>query len=68
MRWRRSTYSAANGDCVELATAGATVYVRDSKAPDAGAWRELLGVGRPRHRAQRQGLSHAPHQGCPPPS
>lgn len=53
MQWRKSTFSTTNGDCVELATDGAAVYVRDSKAPDAGtlalsaeSWRELLGTAR----------------------
>ena len=28
--WRKSTYSLANGECVEVATTGGTVAVRDS--------------------------------------
>ena len=32
-RWRKSSYSAPEANCVELAPTGA---VRDSKAPDAG--------------------------------
>jgi hypothetical protein len=37
MIWRKSTFSAANGACVELAEpAPGTVWVRDSKHPDAG--------------------------------
>ncbi|WP_329132861.1 DUF397 domain-containing protein [Streptomyces sp. NBC_01476] len=32
--WKKSSYSAANGDCVEMATAGSSVVaVRDSKDP-----------------------------------
>jgi hypothetical protein len=34
--WRKSSYSANGTNCVELADAGATVYVRDSKHPEAG--------------------------------
>lgn len=36
MTWRRSTYSAGNNNCVELADAGAHVLMRDSKHPDEG--------------------------------
>jgi len=32
--WRTSTYSSANGECVEVATIGRTIAVRDSKQPD----------------------------------
>lgn len=47
--WRRSSYSTGNGNnCVEMASLGDAVGVRDSKAPDAGAlllpretWREI---------------------------
>jgi hypothetical protein len=45
-RWRRSSYSGTNGNCVEAAIAGPAVAVRDSKDPegprlvfDASAWR-----------------------------
>jgi hypothetical protein len=32
--WKKSSYSAANGDCVEMTTAGShAVAVRDSKDP-----------------------------------
>lgn len=35
--WTKSSYSAVNGDCVEVKTAGHTaVAVRDSKDPHAG--------------------------------
>ena len=34
-QWRRSTY-CANGACIEVATDGPNVGIRDSKAPDAG--------------------------------
>ena len=34
-RWRRATYSSSNGgNCIEVAAAGHTVAVRDSKDPD----------------------------------
>ncbi|PBC82917.1 protein of unknown function [Streptomyces sp. 2224.1] len=32
--WFKSSYSAANNECVEVAHARAWVAVRDSKAPD----------------------------------
>ncbi|MEU8202335.1 DUF397 domain-containing protein [Streptosporangium sp. NPDC049046] len=31
--WRKSTFSGANGDCVEVADLGDAVAVRDSKDP-----------------------------------
>ncbi|MEU3599602.1 DUF397 domain-containing protein [Streptomyces sp. NPDC006798] len=34
--WRKSSYSGANGDCVEVALARGGMAVRDSKDPDAG--------------------------------
>lgn len=34
--WRKSSYSAAAGDCVEAATAPQAVAVRDSKARGTG--------------------------------
>jgi hypothetical protein len=48
--WKKSSYSAANGDCVEMATAGArAIAVRDSKDPEgpvlrfpAASWSEFL--------------------------
>ncbi len=49
LQWFKSSYSAANGACVEVAIAGATVAMRDSKDPggpvlrfDAGAFREFV--------------------------
>ncbi|MCZ1009488.1 DUF397 domain-containing protein [Streptomyces lydicus] len=35
--WHKSSYSAANNECVEVARARAWVAVRDSKAPDGPA-------------------------------
>jgi predicted secreted Zn-dependent protease len=32
--WRRSSYTGANGNCVEVAQLPAVVAVRDSKDPD----------------------------------
>lgn len=53
MDWRKSSFSSTNGSCVELATDGATVFVRDTKDRDAGtlaltaeSWRELLDAAR----------------------
>jgi Domain of unknown function (DUF397) len=48
--WRKSSYSAhANSNCVEVAMAGRTVAVRDSKNPDevylafaSGEWRAFI--------------------------
>ena len=34
MNWRKSTYSLANGNCVEVGTGQALVAVRDSRDPD----------------------------------
>ncbi len=46
MDWRKSSYSAENGNCAEAAAAGGTVLVRDTHDRDgvtltipAGAWR-----------------------------
>jgi uncharacterized protein DUF397 len=37
-RWRKSTHSMSNGDCVEVAfLASGDVALRDAKAGDAGA-------------------------------
>ncbi|MDQ2584622.1 DUF397 domain-containing protein [Saccharothrix yanglingensis] len=48
-RWFKSSHSANNGSCVEVAFAGAGVLARDSKNPAAGhlrfprtAWARLL--------------------------
>lgn len=48
-RWRKSSYSDAQGQCVELAAIGRGIAVRDSKDPDgpsltvpASSWRPLL--------------------------
>ncbi|WP_371483589.1 DUF397 domain-containing protein [Kitasatospora sp. NBC_00315] len=37
LHWQKSSYSGANGDCVELAEAGTVSYVRDSKDPEGPA-------------------------------
>ena len=50
LRWRKSSLSLANGNCVEVATDEETVHVRDSKDQEGPvltfskqAWREFLG-------------------------
>jgi Domain of unknown function (DUF397) len=35
-RWRKSSYSANEANCVECAVQGGTTGVRDSKAPTGG--------------------------------
>lgn len=35
-RWRKSTFSGSNGDCVELAEVDEAVLVRNSNHPDGG--------------------------------
>jgi hypothetical protein len=34
--WRKSSFSAAQSDCVELADTGGAVWLRDSKHPEQG--------------------------------
>jgi Domain of unknown function (DUF397) len=56
--WRKSSYSNAQANCVEVATAGrrgAVVTVRDSKSPGgtalmftADAWRQFVQTARTR--------------------
>jgi len=36
VRWRKSSYSGAGSNCVEVALIGATVAVRDTKDRGAG--------------------------------
>ena len=36
-RWRKSSYSSANGQCVEVAFTNEAVAMRDSKDPDGSA-------------------------------
>ena len=57
VNWRKSTYSFANGNCVEVGTGHALVAVRDSTDPDGPvidvsprAWIEFTeSVKRPGH-------------------
>ena len=35
--WRKSSYSGGDNNCVEIATSGAKVAIRDSKDPGGGA-------------------------------
>ena len=53
MDWKKSSYSGTNGSCWEVASDGATVYVRNSNRPDAGtlalsveSWGELLSAAK----------------------
>ncbi len=50
-RWRKSSYSGAGNDCVELAVATVGAAVRDSKNPEVGhvsfattEWSAFLGA------------------------
>jgi uncharacterized protein DUF397 len=50
-RWRKSSFSGAGNDCVELAVARTGAAVRDSKSPEAGhisfvttSWAAFLGA------------------------
>ncbi|WP_030107257.1 DUF397 domain-containing protein [Actinoalloteichus caeruleus] len=36
-RWRKSSHSTNNGNCVEIATGTRWAAIRDSKNPDGGA-------------------------------
>ena len=36
IHWRKSSFSGANTSCAEVADAGTSVWVRDSKHPEAG--------------------------------
>ena len=55
MQWVKSSYSAHNGNCVEVADDCGQIHVRDSKDPGGpvlvftpGEWRTFLrGPGRP---------------------
>ena len=49
MQWRKSSYSAYNGNCVQVAVRGDVILVRDSKNPGGpvlsvspAKWREFL--------------------------
>jgi Domain of unknown function (DUF397) len=58
-RWRKSSYSMSNGDCIEVADlAKSTIGVRDSKAIagsclrfSPGAWTAFVGDVRRSHSA-----------------
>ena len=65
VNWRKSTYSLANGNCVEVGTGQALVVVRDSTDPDGpvidlspGAWIEF--TEHVKHGTSRH------HGHCPP--
>lgn len=32
--WRKSSYSGSNGNCIEAASVGSRIVIRDSKAPE----------------------------------
>lgn len=53
MNWKTSSFSTTNGQCVEVATDGAYVYLRHSQDPSGGtlrlapeSWVELLGAAK----------------------
>ncbi|MFF8945951.1 DUF397 domain-containing protein [Streptomyces sp. NPDC014864] len=55
LHWRKASYSMGNGgNCVEVADAGHTVHVRDSKDPDGPAF----GFGREQWQAFLTALEH----------
>lgn len=50
-RWRKSSFSGAGNDCVELAVEHVGAAIRDSKNPEAGhitfvtpSWKAFLGA------------------------
>ncbi|HYQ64085.1 DUF397 domain-containing protein [Actinophytocola sp.] len=50
-RWRKSSFSGAQNDCVELVVRGAGAAVRDSKNPEEGhvsfanaGWSAFMGI------------------------
>ncbi|PSK88044.1 uncharacterized protein DUF397 [Murinocardiopsis flavida] len=54
-QWRKSSYSAGNGNCVEIADALSTSAVRDTQHRelgallfDSGEWRAFLSVAKHR--------------------
>jgi hypothetical protein len=72
MNWRKSTYSRAHQNCVEVAAGHALVAARDSQDPDGPvievspkAWTEFtrhVKRATPEHRGHRQ---HRQHPGVP---
>jgi Domain of unknown function (DUF397) len=53
LAWRKTRYSIANGDCVEVASTGGSIAVRDSKNPAGpvvryapGTWQTFLAATR----------------------
>ena len=44
LTWRKSTYSAGDGNCVEVARGAIATLVRDSKNPQ-GSWIALSETG-----------------------
>ena len=36
LQWRKSSFSGANGDCVELARLGTEIALRHSRTPEQG--------------------------------
>jgi hypothetical protein len=70
MNWRKSTYSRALGNCVEVGTGRALVAVRDSQDPDGPvidvspkAWTEFTEHVKP---ATSEHPGHRPSRGQRP--
>ena len=51
VRWHKSSYSSASGQCVEVASVAGAVVVRDSKNLAGPDWSSPARPGRPSSKA-----------------